>query len=150
MYIHNPAEFEAIIGKAVTAALGDVIDDCEKMVMKQIEKDVYEKGGSDWYNRTYELMQAWKTIKSELTVTLTEDSSVITSNPDMWQHGSNIGGGTDVSGRILHMMNEGFYNALHWGSGEPRPFWTNFMEDFDSHGRTMIENALRAHGLDVK
>lgn len=150
MYIHNPAEFEVVIGKAVAAALGDVIDDCEKMVMKQIEEDVYGKGGSDWYNRTHELTQAWTTIKSRLTVILREDSSVITSNPDMWQHGSNIGGGTDVSGYILHMMNDGFRDALNWGVGNPRPFWTNFMQDFKSQGRTMIKNALRAHGLNVK
>ena len=150
MYIHNSAEFQAIIGKAVASALGDVIDECEKMVMKQIEEDVYNAGGSDWYNRTHELTQAWMVIKSKLTVILREDRSVITSNPDMWQHGSNIGGGTDVSGYILHMMNEGFRDALHWGVGEPRPFWTNFMKDFKFKGRSMIKDAFRAHGLNVK
>lgn len=149
MYIHNSAEFQAIIGKAVTAALGDVIDECEKMVMKQIEEDVYSAVGSDWYNRTHELTQAWMVIKSKLTVILREDSSVITSNPDMWQHGSNIGGGTDVSDYILHMMNDGFNDVLNWGGGAPRPFWDNFIKEFNSKGRSIVKRALRAQGLNV-
>lgn len=150
MDIHSTIEFQSIIGEAVTNAIHDVIDECEQMVKKHIQSDVYGVGGSDWYQRTGELLDAWQTAKGHLMAELSEDTGVISCNPPMWQHGSEIGGGTDVSDYILHMMNDGFHDALNWGGGAARPFWDNFIKEFDSKGRMIIKKALRAQGLPVR
>lgn len=150
MDIHSTIEFQSIIGEAVTNAIHDVIDECEQMVKEHVQSDVYGVGGSDWYQRTNELLDAWQTAKGHLMAELKEDTGAISCNPDMWQHGSNIGGGTDVSEYILHMMNDGFYDALNWGGGAARPFWDNFIKEFDSKGRMIIKKALRAQGLPVR
>jgi hypothetical protein len=149
MDIHSTAEFQAIIGEAVTNALHDVIDECERMVKQHVESDVYGTGGSDWYQRTNELLSAWQTVKGHLMAELSEDTGAISCNPFMWQHGSEIGGGTDVSDYILHMMNDGFNDVLNWGGGAPRPFWDNFIREFNSKGRSIVKRALRAQGLNV-
>lgn len=150
MDIHSTIEFQSIIGEAVTNAIHDVIDECEQMVKKHIQSDVYGVGGSDWYQRTGELLDAWQTAKGHLMAELSEDTGVISCNPPMWQHGSEIGGGTDVSDYILHMMNDGFHDTLNWGGGAARPFWDNFIKEFDSKGRMIIKKALRAQGLPVR
>lgn len=149
MAISSDAEFYAVIGKAVSNAIDEVIERIFVEMQQEIEREVYGAGSSGDYARTNMLTEAWKHEASGLFGDIEFQPSMLPANPSAFQHDSPYG--WDVRGEIFDIL-EGGYRAYNAKTGKfiaPRPWWDNFLSKIDSKIDKWVRAALRHQGLVV-
>ena len=145
--IRSDAEFHAVIGKAVSRAIDEVIERIFAELQKEIERDIYGVYTPKDYDRTEGLLEAWKHETSGLFGNIEFQPSMLPVNPNAFQHSSPYG--WDVRGEIFDIL-EGGYRAYNAKTGKPippRPMWEDFLAKVDSKIDRWIQIALRRQGL---
>ena len=148
--IDSTAEFHAVIGAAVSAALSEVIDKAYEELQKVIQSDIYGAYSPTDYSRTMGLLTSWQRQAGGLDAELWFDPSRLPLNPSAWQHGSKYDGG-DTRAAILDII-EGGYRAMNANTGKPipsRPAWQRFMQVVNAELDGWVRAALAHQGLPV-
>ncbi len=124
-----------------------VSDKISKKLQDQIKSDVFTTP-NDWYERTGQFEKSWswgdvkKTITS-LTKEFAYDPSVMSWNPNKWQHGNPKQSAVDNLADILNLAfnnySDGYTSDLKFGgrhfSHLRKPYWENFIKElFDKEG----------------
>lgn len=147
----SSADFQAVMGIAVTNAMYEVLERCYRELQKEIQQDIYSAYSPQDYARTGDLLTAWKREWHRLSTELSFDPRLMTLNPSNWQHGSLYDGYTDVRDVLIDILAGGYraYNA-HKGKPIPaRPMWDKFIAKVDAHFYKWMRAALRRQGLTV-
>ena len=145
--IHSDIEFYAIIGKAVSRAIDEVIERVFSALQDEIRRDIYGAYTPKDYERTEGLLEAWKHEASGLSGNIEFQPSMLPVNPSAFQHDSPYG--WDVRAEIFDIL-EGGYRAYNAKTGKPiapRPWWDDFLAKIDSKIDRWIKIALRRQGL---
>ena len=145
--IHSDIEFYAIIGKAVSRAIDEVIERVFVELQDEIRRDIYGAYTPKDYDRTEGLLEAWKHETSGLSGNIEFQPSMLPVNPSAFQHDSPYG--WDVRAEIFDIL-EGGYRAYNAKTGKPiapRPWWDDFLAKIDSKIDRWIRIALRRQGL---
>ena len=146
--IRSDIEFYAVIGKAVSRAIDEVIERIFVELQDEIRRDIYGAYTPKDYDRTEGLLEAWKHETSGLFGNIEFQPSMLPVNPNAFQHSSPYG--WDVRGEIFDIL-EGGYRAYNAKTGKraipPRPMWEDFLAKVDSKIDRWIQIALRRQGL---
>ena len=145
--IRSDAEFHAVIGKAVSRAIDEVIERIFAELQDEIRRDIYGAYTPQDYDRTEGLLEAWKHETSGLFGNIEFQPDMLPVNPNAFQHSSPYG--WDVRGEIFDIL-EGGYRAYNAKTGKPippRPMWDDFLTKIDSKIDRWIKAALRRQGL---
>lgn len=148
--ICSDAEFYAVIGKAVSRAIDEVIERVFSALQDEIRRDIYGAYTLTDYDRTEGLLEAWKHETSGLFGNIEFQPSMLPVNPNAFQHSSPYG--WDVRDQIFDIL-EGGYRAYNAKTGKPippRPMWDDFLAKIDSKIDRWIIIALRRQGLVVE
>ena len=149
--IRSDAEFYAVIGKAVSRAIDEVIERIFSELQDEIRRDIYGAYTPRDYNRTEGLLEAWKHEAIGLSGNIEFQPSMLPVNPNAFQHSSPYG--WDVRGEIFDILEGGYraYNAKTGKRAIPRrPMWEDFLAKIDSKIDRWIQIALRRQGLVVE
>ena len=145
--IRSDAEFHAVIGKAVSKAIDEVIERIFAELQDEIRRDIYGAYTPKDYDRTEGLLEAWKHETSGLSGNIEFQPDMLPVNPSAFQHDSPYG--WDVRAEIFDIL-EGGYRAYNAKTGKPiapRPWWDDFLAKIDSKIDRWIIIALRRQGL---
>ena len=145
--IRSDAEFHAVIGKAVSKAIDEVIERVFSALQDEIRRDIYGAYTPQDYDRTEGLLEAWKHETSGLSGNIEFQPDMLPVNPSAFQHDSPYG--WDVRAEIFDIL-EGGYRAYNAKTGKPiapRPWWEDFLAKIDSKIDRWIQIALRRQGL---
>lgn len=145
--IRSDIEFYAVIGKAVSRAIDEVIERVFSELQEEIRRDIYGAYTPQDYERTEGLLEAWKHETRGLFGNIEFQPNMLTDNPDAFQHNSPYG--WDVRAEIFDIL-EGGYRAYNAKTGKPiprRPMWEDFLAKIDSKIDRWIQIALRRQGL---
>ena len=145
--IRSDAEFHAVIGKAVSKAIDEVIERIFAELQDEIRRDIYGAYTPKDYDRTEGLLEAWKHETSGLFGNIEFQPDMLPVNPSAFQHDSPYG--WDVRAEIFDIL-EGGYRAYNAKTGKPiapRPWWDDFLAKIDSKIDRWIIIALRRQGL---
>ena len=145
--IRSDIEFYAVIGKAVSRAIDEVIERVFVELQDEIRRDIYGAYTPKDYDRTEGLLEAWKHETRGLFGNIEFQPNMLPVNPSAFQHSSPYG--WDVRGEIFDIL-EGGYRAYNAKTGKPippRPMWDDFLAKIDSKIDSWIKIALRRQGL---
>ena len=145
--IRSDIEFYAVIGKAVSRAIDEVIERVFVELQDEIRRDIYGAYTPKDYDRTEGLLEAWKHETRGLFGNIEFQPSMLPVNPSAFQHSSPYG--WDVRDQIFDIL-EGGYRAYNAKTGKPiprRPMWEDFLAKVDSKIDRWIQIALRRQGL---
>ena len=148
--IHSDAEFYAVIGKAVSRAIDEVIERIFAELQKEIRRDIYGAYTPQDYDRTEGLLEAWKHETSGLFGNIEFQPDMLALDPAGFHHSSPYG--WDVRDQIFDILESG-YGAYNYHTGKPippRPMWDDFLAKIDSKIDRWIIIALRRQGLVVE
>lgn len=148
--IDSTAEFHAVIGAAVTAALYEFMEKAYQQLQLDIQRDIYGKYSPSDYQRTEGLLNSWQKRVGMLDAELWFDPSRLALSPASWQHSSQYDGG-DTRAQILDILEAG-YRAYNMNTGKSipsRPVWQNFIRDVENNFDKWMRAALRHQGLMV-
>ena len=111
MAISSDAEFYAVIGKAVSKAIDEVIERVFSELQKAIERDIYNGYSPQDYDRTMALLTAWKHEASGLFGDVEFQPSMLPLDPANFHHSSPYG--WDIRSEIFDILEYGYgaYNA---------------------------------------
>lgn len=144
----SSAEFQAVIGNAVTKAIEDVIERCYVELQKEVQRDIYSAYSPTDYQRSYGLLNSWQKTSGMLFGELKFEPSMLPIGG--WTHTSLYDGG-DTRAVILDIL-EGGYRAYNAKTGKPipaRPMWDKFIAKVDAKFEKWMRAALRRQGLQV-
>ena len=145
--INSDIEFYAIIGKAVSRAIDEVIERIFVELQDEIRRDIYGTYTPKDYDRTEGLLEAWKHETRGLFGNIEFQPNMLPVNPSAFQHSSPYG--WDVRDRIFDILESG-YGAYNYKKGKPIPprrMWDDFLAKIDSKIDRWIQIALRRQGL---
>ena len=145
--ISSDIEFYAIIGKAVSRAIDEVIERVFSALQDEIRRDIYGAYSPQDYKRNGDLLEAWKHEASGLSGNIEFQPNMLTLDPAGFHHSSPYG--WDVRAEIFDIL-EGGYRAYNAKTGKPiapRPWWDDFLAKIDSKIDRWIIIALRRQGL---
>ena len=145
--IRSDIEFYAVIGKAVSRAIDEVIERVFVELQDEIRRDIYGAYTPKDYDRTEGLLEAWKHETRGLFGNIEFQPNMLPVNPSAFQHSSPYG--WDVRDRIFDILESG-YGAYNYKKGKPippRPMWDDFLAKIDSKIDRWIKAALRRQGL---
>ena len=146
--IHSDAEFYAVIGKAVSRAIDEVIERIFAELQDEIRRDIYGAYTPKDYDRTEGLLEAWKHETSGLFGNIEFQPDMLALDPAGFHHSSPYG--WDVRDQIFDILEGGYkaYNAKTGKRAIPRrPMWEDFLAKVDSKIDRWIQIALRRQGL---
>lgn len=149
--IHSDAEFHAYIGMAVGKAIDEVMEKIFQELRKEIQVDIYDAYSPQDYGRTNALLDAWEKQSRGMAASLEFRPEWLPLNQGAWQHGSLVGGGTDICDQIFDILESG-YGAYNYHKGKPipaRPMWDKFLQKVDAKFDKWMRSALRHQGLVV-
>ena len=145
--IRSDIEFYAVIGKAVSRAIDEVIERVFVELQDEIRRDIYGAYTPKDYDRTEGLLEAWKHETRGLFGNIEFQPNMLSVNPSAFQHSSPHG--WDIRDQIFDIL-EGGYRAYNAKTGKPippRPMWEDFLAKVDSKIDRWIQIALRRQGL---
>ena len=145
--IHSDIEFYAVIGKAVSRAIDEVIERVFVELQDEIRRDIYGAYTPKDYDRTEGLLEAWKHETRGLFGNIEFQPNMLPVNPSAFQHSSPYG--WDIRDQIFDILERG-YGAYNYHTGKPippRPMWDDFLAKVDSKIDRWIQIALRRQGL---
>ena len=145
--IRSDAEFHAVIGKAVSKAIDEVIERVFSALQDEIRRDIYGAYTPKDYDRTEGLLDAWKHETRGLFGNIEFQPNMLPDNTDAFQHNSPYG--WDVRDRIFDILEKG-YGAYNYHTGKaipPRRMWDDFLAKIDSKIYRWIQIALRRQVL---
>ena len=145
--IRSDIEFYAVIGKAVSRAIDEVIERIFTELQKEIERDIYGAYTPTSYDRTEGLLEAWKHEAIGLSGNIEFQPNMLEPDKEGFHYDSPYG--WDVRDRIFDIL-EGGYRAYNAKTGKPiapRPWWDDFLAKIDSKIDRWIRIALRRQGL---
>lgn len=148
----SSAEFQSVMGVAVTKAMYQVIERCYKELQKEIQKDIYSAYSPSDYDRTEDLLNAWKKELGHLNVSLEYEPSYVIAFPPSWQHASAYDARFGNTSAMIFDILEGGYRAYNAKTGKPipaRPMWNKFLAKVDANFAKWMRAALRKQGLQV-
>ena len=149
--INSDIEFYAIIGKAVSRAIDEVIERIFAELQKEIERDIYGAYTPTSYDRTEGLLEAWKHEAVGLSGNIEFQPNMLEPDKEGFHYDSPYG--WDVRDQIFDIL-EGGYKAYNARTGKraipPRPMWEDFLAKIDSKIDRWIIIALRRQGLVVE
>ena len=146
--INSDIEFYAIIGKAVSRAIDEVIERIFTELQKEIERDIYGAYSPTSYDRNEGLLEAWKHEAVGLSGNIEFQPNMLALDPAGFHHSSPYG--WDVRAEIFDILEGGYkaYNAKTGKRAIPRrPMWDDFLAKIDSKIDRWIQIALRRQGL---
>ena len=149
--IRSDIEFYAVIGKAVSRAIDEVIERVFVELQDEIRRDIYGAYTPKDYDRTEGLLEAWKHETRGLFGNIEFQPNMLPVNPSAFQHSSPYG--WDVRGEIFDILEGGYkaYNAKTGKRAIPRrPMWDDFLAKVDSKIDRWIQIALRRQGLGLE
>ena len=146
--INSDIEFYAIIGKAVSRAIDEVIERIFTELQKEIERDIYGAYTPTSYDRNEGLLEAWKHEAIGLSGNIEFQPDMLEPDPEGFHYNSPYG--WDVRDQIFDIL-EGGYRAYNAKTGKrkipPRRIWDDFLAKIDSKIDRWIIIALRRQGL---
>ena len=145
--IRSDIEFYAVIGKAVSRAIDEVIERVFVELQDEIRRDIYGAYTPKDYDRTEGLLEAWKHETRGLFGNIEFQPNMLPVNPSAFQHSSPYG--WDIRDQIFDILERG-YGAYNYHTGKPippRPMWDDFLAKVDSKIDRWIQIALRRQGL---
>ena len=146
--ISSDIEFYAIIGKAVSRAIDEVIERIFAELQKEIERDIYGAYSPTSYERNEGLLEAWKHEAIGLSGNIEFQPNMLEPDKEGFHYDSPYG--WDVRDQIFDIL-EGGYKAYNARTGKraipPRPMWDDFLAKIDSKIDRWIIIALRRQGL---
>ena len=149
--INSDIEFYAIIGKAVSRAIDEVIERIFAELQKEIERDIYGAYTPTSYDRNEGLLEAWKHEAIGLSGNIEFQPDMLEPDPEGFHYDSPYG--WDVRAEIFDIL-EGGYRAYNAKTGKrkipPRRMWDDFLAKIDSKIDRWIIIALRRQGLVVE
>ena len=145
--IRSDIEFYAIIGKAVSKAIDEVIERIFAELQDEIRRDIYGAYTPKDYDRTEGLLEAWKHETRGLFGNIEFQPSMLEPDKEGFHYDSPYG--WDVRDQIFDILEKG-YGAYNYHTGKPiprRPMWEDFLAKIDSKIDRWIQIALRRQGL---
>ena len=146
--IRSDTEFYAIIGKAVSKAIDEVVERIFAELQDEIRRDIYGAYTPKDYDRNEGLLEAWKHEAIGLSGNIEFQPSMLEPDKEGFHYNSPYG--WDVRDQIFDIL-EGGYKAYNAKTGKraipPRPMWEDFLAKVDSKIDRWIEIALRRQGL---
>ena len=146
--IRSDDEFYAIIGKAVSKAIDEVIERIFSELQDEIRRDIYGAYTLTSYKRNEGLLEAWKHEAIGLSGNIEFQPSMLEPDKEGFHYDSPYG--WDVRDQIFDILKGGYkaYNAKTGKRAIPRrPMWEDFLAKVDSKIDRWIEIALRRQGL---
>ena len=145
--ISSDLEFYAVIGKAVSRAIDEVIERIFVELQDEIRRDIYGAYTPKDYDRTEGLLEAWKHVTRGLFGNIEFQPNMLEPNKEGFHYDSPYG--WDVREQIFDILEKG-YGAYNYHTGKPiprRPMWDDFLAKIDSKIDRWIQIALRRQGL---
>ena len=145
--INSDIEFYAVIGKAVSKAIDEVIERVFSALQDEIRRDIYGAYTPQDYDRTEGLLEAWKHEAIGLSGNIEFQPNMLEPDPEGFHYNSPYG--WDVRDQIFDILEKG-YGAYNYHTGKkipPRPMWEDFLAKIDSKIDRWIKIALRRQGL---
>ena len=145
--ISSDIEFYAVIGKAVSRAIDEVIERIFSELQDEIRRDIYGAYTPQDYDRTEGLLDAWKHETRGLFGNIEFQPNMLEPNKEGFHYDSPYG--WDVRDQIFDILERG-YGAYNYHTGKPiprRPMWEDFLAKIDSKIDRWIQIALRRQGL---
>ena len=145
--IRSDIEFYAVIGKAVSRAIDEVIERVFVELQDEIRRDIYGAYTPKDYDRTEGLLEAWKHETRGLFGNIEFQPNMLEPDPEGFHYNSPYG--WDVRDQIFDILEKG-YGAYNYHTGKPiprRPMWDDFLAKIDSKIDRWIQIALRRQGL---
>ena len=145
--ISSDLEFYAVIGKAVSRAIDEVIERIFAELQDEIRRDIYGAYTPKSYKRTEGLLEAWKHETRGLFGNIEFQPNMLEPNKEGFHYDSPYG--WDVRDRIFDILEKG-YGAYNYHTGKeipPRRMWDDFLAKIDSKIDRWIQIALRRQGL---
>ena len=150
MAITGTAQFNAVIGIALSKAIAEVIDKAYEELKRIIESNVYGAGTG---MGSHTIPDAWRHETFGLAGELSFEPAWLMLAPSRWIHGSAYDDNwRDVRDVILNIIEGGYnaYNARATNAPIPaRPFWDEFLASVDAQLDGWVRSALAAQGLMV-
>ena len=148
--ISSDIEFYAIIGKAVSKAIDEVIERVFSALQDEIRRDIYGAYTPKDYDRTEGLLEAWKHETRGLFGNIEFQPNMLEPDKEGFHYDSPYG--WDVRDQIFDILEKG-YGAYNYHTGKkipPRRMWDDFLAKIDSKIDRWIIIALRRQGLVVE
>ena len=146
--ICSDIEFYAVIGKAVSRAIDEVIERVFSALQDEIRRDIYGAYTPTSYDRNEGLLEAWKHEAIGLSGNIEFQPDMLEPDPEGFHYNSPYG--WDVRDQIFDIL-EGGYRAYNAKTGKrkipPRRMWDDFLAKIDSKIDRWIIIALRRQGL---
>ena len=145
--IRSDIEFYAVIGKAVSRAIDEVIERVFVELQDEIRRDIYGAYTPKDYDRTEGLLEAWKHETRGLFGNIEFQPNMLEPDPEGFHYNSPYG--WDVRDQIFDILEKG-YGAYNYHTGKaipPRRMWDDFLAKIDSKIDRWIRIALRRQGL---
>ena len=145
--ISSDIEFYAVIGKAVSRAIDEVIERIFSALQDEIRRDIYGAYTPTSYERNEGLLEAWKHETRGLFGNIEFQPNMLEPDKEGFHYDSPYG--WDVRERIFDILEKG-YGAYNYHTGKeipPRRIWDDFLAKIDSKIDRWIKAALRRQGL---
>ena len=145
--ISSDIEFYAVIGKAVSRAIDEVIERIFAELQDEIRRDIYGAYTPKDYKRNEGLLEAWKHETRGLFGNIEFQPNMLEPDKEGFHYDSPYG--WDVRDQIFDILEKG-YGAYNYHTGKPiprRPMWDDFLAKIDSKIDRWIQIALRRQGL---
>ena len=145
--ISSDIEFYAVIGKAVSRAIDEVIERIFAELQDEIRRDIYGAYSPTSYKRNEGLLEAWKHETRGLFGNIEFQPSMLEPDKEGFHYNSPYG--WDIRDQIFDILEKG-YGAYNYHTGKPiprRPMWDDFLAKIDSKIDRWIQIALRRQGL---
>ena len=147
MEITNFAQLESVLNEYVRIGLESASERAIDKLLEFINEDVYSNSSSEWYERTYDLLdrdnweaQIHKGIKG-YTLDIHPVENGFTHNTSGLQHTNSTGNDIGIEqlvGILNDPMSMNFDIHLSWWYDYPKPFWDDFVDWFHNNFTEII------------
>ena len=150
-------ELDLVINAAVQEALDSACEIAIEKLLEFIQEDIYDRGESDWYNRTEDLLdpKAWVAKidrRYNNIVVNIHFNGELSHDATQLQHGT-IGDPIDYEGLIAVLNNPRMLdfdcNLSQWYSFPSRHFWDDFEEWMRNNFSMVLREQLILKGLNI-
>jgi len=154
--IKTTGEFQAVFGAIMQNAIEEVIEKAFDALKSEVESVVYDKGGSDWYERSNTFLDQWYTETTNAKgrvrgAMIKNNTSLMANDPSDFVHGSNVAPQwRDFRSKLTEAIFNGYQVFNSGYHVEARNAWSSFEEKVNEEKiGAWFKAAMRRQGVTI-